>query len=80
VVLADAAYGNEAAFRDWLSEQQFDYVLGIRVTTQVWWGRISLHRSTPLRAGERACCALRSISRSTCWRWHARCRPSNGAA
>ncbi len=38
VVLADAAYGNEAAFRDWLSEQQLDYVLGVRVTTQVWCG------------------------------------------
>lgn len=38
VVLADAAYGNEAAFRDWLSERQLDYVLGVRVTTQVWWG------------------------------------------
>jgi len=32
VVLADAAYGNEAG----LSERQLDDVLGVRVTTPVW--------------------------------------------
>jgi len=38
VVLADAAYGDEADFRDGLIERAFDYVLGIRVATRVWWG------------------------------------------
>src|SRR3990172_5385694 len=33
VVLADAAYGDEAAFRDWLMERRFDYVLGVRAAT-----------------------------------------------
>lgn len=39
VVLADAAYGDETNFRDWLIEQQCDYVLGVRANTTVWWGR-----------------------------------------
>jgi SRSO17 transposase len=38
VVLADAWYGNEADFRDWLRLQSFDYVLGVRANTSVWWG------------------------------------------
>jgi SRSO17 transposase len=50
VVLADAAYGNEAAFRDWLSERQLDYVLGVRVTTQVWWGP---HQPAPVNPAAR---------------------------
>jgi SRSO17 transposase len=37
IVLADAAYGVEAAFRDWLTEQSLDYVLAVRETTTVWW-------------------------------------------
>jgi SRSO17 transposase len=39
VVLADAGYGDETDFRDWLIERQFDYVLGVRPGTSVWWGR-----------------------------------------
>jgi SRSO17 transposase len=39
VVLADAGYGDETGFRDWLIEQQFDYVLGVRTATSVWWGK-----------------------------------------
>jgi SRSO17 transposase len=39
VVLADAGYGDETDFRDWLIEQQFDYVLGVRSGTSVWWGK-----------------------------------------
>lgn len=38
VVLADAAYGDEAAFRDWLSQQELQYALGVRSGTGVWWG------------------------------------------
>jgi SRSO17 transposase len=38
VVLADAGYGDEAGFRDWLSQRQLHYVVGVRVTTGVWWG------------------------------------------
>jgi SRSO17 transposase len=39
IVLADAAYGAESEFRDWLQCQKLDYVLGIRSSTSVWWGR-----------------------------------------
>lgn len=38
IVLADAWYGNEADFRDWLRLQQLDYVLAVRANTSVWWG------------------------------------------
>jgi SRSO17 transposase len=37
VVLADAAYGDETDFRDWLMAREFDYVLAVRTTTRVWW-------------------------------------------
>ncbi len=37
-VLADAAYGDEAEWRDWLSERHLTYGLGIRLGTKVWWG------------------------------------------
>jgi SRSO17 transposase len=39
VVLADAGYGDETDFRDWLSQQQFEYVVGVRPGTSVWWGK-----------------------------------------
>jgi SRSO17 transposase len=39
IVLADAWYGNEADFRDWLRVQQLDYVLAVRANTSVWWGQ-----------------------------------------
>ena len=39
IVLADAAYGDEAEFRDWLRERDLDYVLAVRVCTGVWWGK-----------------------------------------
>jgi SRSO17 transposase len=38
IVLADAWYGTEADFRDWLTEQELTYVLGVRANTSVWWG------------------------------------------
>ena len=48
IVLGDAGYGNEAAFRDWLSEQTLSYVLGVRANTALWWGE---HQPAP--AGQR---------------------------
>ena len=39
IVLADAWYGNETQFRDWLESQQLDYVLAVRANTSVWWGQ-----------------------------------------
>jgi SRSO17 transposase len=38
VVLGDAAYGDDCALRDELSEQKLIYALGIRPQTAVWWG------------------------------------------
>jgi len=38
VVLADAAYGDEAAFRDRLTELGLSYAVGVRPGTAVWWG------------------------------------------
>jgi SRSO17 transposase len=57
IVLGDADYGNEAAFRDWLGEQALLYVLGVRANTAVWWGPISPRR--PARG--RACQARRPL-------------------
>lgn len=37
-VLGDAAYGDDTALRDWLTEQQLVYALGVRTGTTVWWG------------------------------------------
>jgi SRSO17 transposase len=44
VVLGDCGYGNEAAFRDWLTGQALPYVLGVRTNTAVWWGE---HQPAP---------------------------------
>lgn len=44
IVLADAWYGNEADFRDWLELQKLDYVLAVRANTSVWWGK---HQPVP---------------------------------
>jgi len=38
VVLGDAAYGDDCALRDELSEQELIYALGIGPLTTVWWG------------------------------------------
>lgn len=37
-VLGDAAYGDDTALRDWLTEQELVYALGVRTGTSVWWG------------------------------------------
>jgi SRSO17 transposase len=39
VALVDAAYGDEADLRDWLTEQQFMYAAAVREGTGVWWGK-----------------------------------------
>ncbi len=36
-VLMDAAYGDQAALRDWLSAQELVYAVGIRPATAVWY-------------------------------------------
>lgn len=37
-VLGDAAYGDDTALRDWLTEQELIYALGVRTGATVWWG------------------------------------------
>ena len=44
VVLADAAYGTEADWRDQLSAWELTYAVGVRETTQVWSG---VHQPAP---------------------------------
>ena len=52
IVLADAAYGDETDFRDWLVEQQLDYVLAVRANTTLWWGKHQPARApAPARRG-----------------------------
>jgi SRSO17 transposase len=50
IVLADAAYGTESDFRDWLQSQKLDYVLGVRMSTSVWWGRHQPAQAPPRSA------------------------------
>jgi len=38
VVLADAAYGDETAWRERLAGHGLNYAVGVRATTTVWWG------------------------------------------
>lgn len=44
VVLGDAAYGDDSALRDELTEQGLRYALGVRPQTAVWWGE---HQPAP---------------------------------
>jgi SRSO17 transposase len=39
IVLSDAAYGDEAGFRDYLTQEKLLYALSIRSNTGVWWGK-----------------------------------------
>jgi len=50
VVLADAAYGTEADWRDQLSAWDLTYAVGVRGTTQVWSG---VHQPAPQPAPSR---------------------------
>jgi len=38
VVLADAAYGGDTAWREQLAEHDLSYAVAVRSTTTVWWG------------------------------------------
>ena len=42
IVLADAGYGDEAAFGDQLQECGLSYAVGIRQTAKLWWGEVSI--------------------------------------
>jgi len=50
-VLMDAGYGDEAALRDWLTEQGLTYAVGIKPLTTVWWG---VHQPAPTPAKQQA--------------------------
>ena len=49
VLLADAAYGDEAAWRDGLSEQGLTYAVGVRPQSAVWWGEYQPARAAATR-------------------------------
>jgi SRSO17 transposase len=46
-VLADAAYGDETAWRERLSARALSYAVGIRASTALWWGA---HQPLPVPA------------------------------
>lgn len=50
MVLADAAYGDDSAFRDQLREWGLEYAVAVRETTGVWWGE---HQPAPVPASSR---------------------------
>ncbi len=47
IVIADAAYGTETAWRDQLSQRGLHYMVGVRDSTKVWWG---VHQPAPMPA------------------------------
>jgi len=51
IVLADAWYGTEADFRDWLTQQELTYVLGVRANTSVWWEQHQAARAQKFTRG-----------------------------
>src|ERR1019366_6716974 len=51
VVLADAAYGTEAEWRDQLSEWGLTYAVGVRENTTVWYGSSQPARMPPQTPG-----------------------------
>lgn len=53
IVLADAAYGDEAAFRDRLSALEMIYAVGVRPGTTVFWGEHPPVMPPPPRGGGR---------------------------
>ena len=56
VVLADAGYGDEAAFRDRLEACGLSYAVGIRKTAKAWWGQ---YQPAPMSAQTRGRVRLR---------------------
>ncbi len=80
VVLADAAYGDDTAFREGLDELQLSYSVGLRPNTTVWGPRAVLP-TIPLRgarAGRRSD-SKRSSRPCRSGRWPCVCRPRHGA-
>jgi SRSO17 transposase len=51
VALVDAAYGDEADLRDWLTKQQFLYAAAVREGTGVWWGEHQPATAPPQTVG-----------------------------
>jgi len=64
-VLWDAAYGDDCDLRDWLTENQLIYALGVRPGTPVWWGEQQPLRSRFARVCVRA--AHRDVPRAEEW-------------
>jgi len=66
VVLADAGYGDEAAFRDRLEAHGLSYAVGIRQATKVWWAAPSASQArrgspTDQRARSGSCTARQEL-------------------
>ena len=51
IVLADAAYGGETAWRERIEQLGLAYAVAIRGATKVWWGRHQPRRPPARRAG-----------------------------
>lgn len=51
VVLADAAYGDETAWRERLAGHGLTYSVGVRPGTTVWWGESTVDRDAASRRG-----------------------------
>ena len=76
VMLGDAAYGDDCALQDELSEKNLIYALGVRPLTAVGWGarinRVPPRRVRPAVAPRGG--ATRHIRPSACVLWRRRCR------
>jgi SRSO17 transposase len=81
MVLADAAYGNECAFREALEAMELAYVVGIESSTSVWLGGMAPlpPKSMAGAASGAPCCGVRrgmNPDRPGQWRWD--CQPKHG--
>ena len=52
-VLADAAYGDETGWREWLASRGLTYAVGVRPACSVWWGAHQPVSEVPKRRGAR---------------------------
>jgi SRSO17 transposase len=85
VVLADAAYGDETAWRERLASYGLRYAVGVRPGTTVWWGEHQPlgQSSPPGRRGRPRRRLMRDDTRSDRLRWPmwpAPCRGRLGGA